>query len=198
MPRPADQVTPHELRCGSCPESGFAFDDVIVLGIYQQAVREAVVATKLARHASLAAALGRLLGELVSKKVSETPVDLITYVPAHFWRRMQRRSMGGVAVMASEVAKRLSQPVEPIVRLTRPVKKQSMLPDSERAANVRGAFALKKSYAWQAPRIINEQHIMLVDDVLTTGSTASEIARILKAAGAARVTLAVVARAVRR
>lgn len=198
MPRPNEPVSSLEFPCASCPETAFQFDEVLSLAIYQQAVREAVVAAKLSKHSSLAVALGWLLGDLVASRLHGKIPDRITCVPSHFARRIQRRGLGGVATMAMAVAKRLSQSYEPTLRLTRHVTKQSMLPDADRAANVRGAFAVKKSYAWQSPQNLRDQHILLVDDVLTTGSTASEIAGVLKAAGAASVTLAVVARAVRR
>jgi len=198
MPRPREPVPPHDSACASCPEKAFQFDEVISLAIYQQAVREAVVAAKLSKHSSLATALGILLGERVANRCGDATPDLITYVPSHFTRRIQRRGMGGVASMAAAVAQRLSKSAPPLLRLTRHVGKQSMLPDADRPENVRGAFALKKSYAWQTSRNLRDQQILLVDDVLTTGSTASEIASVLKNAGAASVTLAVVARAVRR
>lgn len=198
MPRPREAVPPHDLACSSCPKTAFLFDEVISLAIYQQAVREAVVAAKLSKHSSLATALGILLGEEVAKRLGDASPDLITYVPSHFARRIQRRGMGGVASMAAAVAQRLSKSASPLLRLTRHVGKQSMLPDADRPENVRGAFALKKSYAWRTARNLRNQRILLVDDVLTTGSTASEIASVLKNAGAASVTLAVVARAVRR
>jgi predicted amidophosphoribosyltransferase len=56
---------------------------------------------------------------------------------------------------------------------------------------------LKKSYAFSSPFAIADRHVLLVDDVFTTGATANEVTRTLRDGGAARVTLAVVARALR-
>jgi len=77
-----------------------------------------------------------------------------------------------------------------VIVCRRRTQKQGTLMPSERAANVRDAFAFNTDYE------IGGSHLLLVDDIMTTGSTASEAARMLRRAGAARVTVAVVARGV--
>jgi competence protein ComFC len=198
MPRPRESVPPHSEPCGQCKQQQQGFDEVIALGIYQDAIREAVVAAKLARHAPLAKAMGDLLAESIVVRLAGRVPDRVTFVPSHFLRRIKRQGVGGVVVMAAAVGKCLERAPDSLLRVTRLVRKQSMLADQDRPANVRGAFAVKKRYACGASPVLRDQHILLVDDVLTTGSTSSEIAKVLKTAGAARVTLAVVARAVRR
>lgn len=214
MPRPREPAASLAERCNLCKSTRYGFDEVIALAIYQGAVREAVVASKLARHYPLATALGQLLGNHVRNHLGPhsaappdssngspqipMPHDIVTYVPTHFLRRIHRKGLSGAAAIAREVGLRLELPAVPMLRMTRAAKKQSMLLDGERPANVRGAFAIKKRYARVRPDGLKGLNILLVDDVLTTGSTASEIARVLKDAGAGKVTLAVVARAVRR
>ncbi len=198
LPRPREAVPTHDEPCGQCKRKKLAFDEVIVLGIYREAIREAVVAAKLARHAPLAKALGELLADAIVSRCGDQRPARVTFVPTHFIRRIQRQGSGGVATMAAVIGERLQRPPESLLRVTRRVRKQSMLEDADRPENVRGAFAVKKSYAVGASPGLRDQHILLVDDVLTTGSTSSEIARVLKNAGAAQVTLAVVARAVRQ
>ena len=198
MPRPCEPVPPLDQPCYSCPAVPFAFDRVIALGIYQSAIREGVVAAKRSKHAALAAAMGTLLGDVLVRRFTDGIPDRITSVPSHFLRRFHRRGVAGASVIGASVADRLGGKYTPLLRVTRAVKKQSMLPDVDRPANVRDAFAMKRSYAFGKEFCISDLHILLVDDVLTSGSTASEIANVLKAAGAASVTLAVVARAVRR
>ena len=108
----------------------------------------------------------------------------------------------GWVTIATAVATGIGRPCRQLLRITRQIEKQAWLNESERAKNVRGAFAPKKSYAFPSrSRGISGQqiagrHILVVDDVLTTGATANEVARVLKDAGASRVTVAVVARAV--
>jgi predicted amidophosphoribosyltransferase len=200
MPRPAEPVSVLDVHCPLCKAAVNirGLDRVVAFAVYQGAVREAIVASKLARHTSLATALGQLLGEHVKAKLNAHPPDCVTYVPTPLIRRIQRRGLSGGAAMAEETAKALNVQCVSLLRLTRHISKQSLLPDADRPKNVSGAFALKKGYAWPRRLSLRDQHILLVDDVLTTGSTASEIARVVKDAGAARVTLAVVARAVRQ
>jgi predicted amidophosphoribosyltransferase len=199
MPRPAEPASVLDVHCPLCKVANIqGLDRVLALAIYQGAVREAVVASKLARHTALATALGQLLGDHVQSQLSDQPPDWVTYVPTPLIRRIQRRGLSGGAAMAERTAKALEVSCESLLRLTRHISKQSLLPDADRPINVKGAFALKRSYAWPRRTSLRDRHILLVDDVLTTGSTASEIARVLKEAGAARVTLAVVARAVRQ
>ncbi len=204
MPRPSEAVLPLDQRCITCADVEFAFDEVVVLAIYRDAVREAVVASKLARHSPLASQMGELLvSPLCARFGTPTPEvcrwpTRLTFVPTHISRRWQRCGRSGAETIARSVGTSLDMPTEPMLRLTRRVKKQAWLADADRAENVRGAFAMRKRYAYGGPDSLLGQHILLVDDVLTTGSTAAEIASVLKKAGAARVTLAVIARAVRR
>ena len=185
------------LSCVTCKQLKFQFDQVIALWAYQDRVRDAVVAAKYAHQAPLADALGRRLAACCSEAMHEDPADLMTYVPSHFTRRLARGGLGTAAISHS-VAKLSRIPVHGLLRTTRRIAKQAWLDEAERADNVRGAFALKKSYAFARSPDIANRHILLVDDVLTTGATANEIACIFRKGGARRVSLAVVARALRR
>jgi predicted amidophosphoribosyltransferase len=77
-----------------------------------------------------------------------------------------------------------------MLRCTRLLRKQGTLLPSARFSNVRGAFKITTGYD------INDCHVLLVDDILTTGATASEAARVLRRGGAAIVSVAVIARGV--
>lgn len=198
--RPRQEATP----CAGCPAAGFAFDAVTPLAVYQGAVREAVVATKRAGNAALAAALGTRLGDhllqhqAALQRRGEPWPELITFVPTGLFRRLQRGGTSGAACIAAAVSGRLGLPAVALLRQTRTTAKQSLLPDEKRRENVQGAFALARGLpGWPRP-LIRDRHLLLIDDVLTSGSTATEISRVLKQAGAASVHLAVVARAVRR
>jgi predicted amidophosphoribosyltransferase len=154
---------------------------------------------------ALADALGRRLGAEVLSRVSTTTGETfsqgdlpnrVTFVPSHISRQMTR---GGTSarVIAQGVACVLNTPCEGLIRLTRRIKKQAWLDDTQRIQNVRNAF-LPRRQLWMSRRLsLSNEHIMLVDDVLTTGATANEIARVLKQLGARKVTLAVIARTIR-
>lgn len=183
-------------RCGHCRDCEFQFEGVTALWAYQDRVRDAVVAAKYPNNAALSEALGRRLADQVLRRSGEDCPDWVTFTPSHL-RRQISRGGNGAQFIAAAVARRLKRPRHSIVRLTRPISKQAWLDDDQRQENVRDAFAVKKSYAFASPRGVAGRHVLLVDDVLTTGATANEIARVVRRAGARRVSLAVVARAVR-
>ncbi|TWU51039.1 DNA utilization protein GntX [Rubripirellula tenax] len=185
------------LPCPSCRSSGHEFDGVVALWSYQGRVTDAVIAAKYVHNAPLADAMGRRLGQRVQCDLNQVPADCVTYVPSHLTRQLTRGGNGNLAI-AETVARVIGRPCGSLLRVNRRIDKQAWLDDEAREINVRGAFSARKSYALpRSPRITN-RHILVVDDVLTTGATANEVARVLKQSGAAGVTLAVVARAVRR
>jgi predicted amidophosphoribosyltransferase len=146
----------------------------------------------------LASSLGVRLGNCLQQADFAKQIDFVTFVPTHWWRRLLRGGPSGAQRMAISVGKVLKVPTIDMLSTTRWVAKQSLLPDEKREQNVCGAFRLKTSYAWKRSSNLRDRHILLVDDVLTTGATAKEATKVLKHAGAATVRLAVVAKAVRR
>ncbi len=182
--------------CPHCRQLEFCFDGVIVLWAYQGRVCEAVVAAKYAHQTPLGDALGRRLAARVQSMIADDLPDWVTYIPSHLTRQISRGGNGN-QVMAAAVARAVGRPCRRRLRTTRRIDKQAWLDDAQRIENVRGAFSLRKSYASaRSPELAN-RHILLVDDVLTTGATANEVARVLRDGGARRVSLAVIARAIR-
>lgn len=206
-----DQDGPSVSACQRCKKQAFEFDRIVPLWAYLNLVRDAIVTAKYSHQSPLGDALGRRLAERVlaehvpAQRIREDRAedrpDVVTFVPSHFTRQLSRGGNGNLTI-ATAVATGIGRPCRQLLRITRQIEKQAWLNESERAKNVRGAFAPKKSYAFPSrSRGISGQqiagrHILVVDDVLTTGATANEVARVLKDAGASRVTVAVVARAV--
>jgi predicted amidophosphoribosyltransferase len=115
-------------------------------------------------------------------------VDVVTAVPMHPWRRW-RRGTNPPRAMAQQLAERLRVPAAgSMLRLLRNVPAQVGLSRPARFRNVQGEMAVRASYHLEAA------HVLLVDDILTTGATCSEAARVLKRAGAKEVTVFVVGR----
>jgi predicted amidophosphoribosyltransferase len=169
---------------------------VATLWSYQDRVCEAVVAAKYAYQTPLGDALGRRLGSRVEAIFEGDLPDLVTFVPSHATRQLTRGGNGNLAI-ANAVASSVGRRCRLLMRTTRRIAKQAWLDDAQRLENVRDAFSLKKSYALSRSPGIADRHILVVDDVLTTAATANEVARVLRDGGARRVSLAVVARAVR-
>ncbi|GAB6041709.1 hypothetical protein JCM17961_23840 [Endothiovibrio diazotrophicus] len=133
---------------------------------------------------------GRLLAHLlidgaVARETARP--ELILPVPLHP-ARLRRRGFNQSLELARPLAEALAIPVDfALCARIRNTAVQSQLPAKARRANVRGAFALRGP--------LPAAHVALVDDVLTTGHTAAELARLLKGAGAERVEVWTLARA---
>jgi predicted amidophosphoribosyltransferase len=201
------------LECSNCrSRQDSPVDRTFALFAYTGIVCNAVVASKHSYRMPITLSLGRSLGEHVARHFSQTadaqvlqndrhPIDWVTWVPSSHTRRWVRGG-NSVSQMAYEVAVRIAVPTIDCLKTTRRLRKQAWLNDSERQKNVSGAFAARKRYALQTNGAstnteIADKHILVVDDVMTTGATTNEIARVLKRVGAARVSVAVVARAIR-
>ena len=108
-------------------------------------------------------------------------IDLLVPVPLKFRRRLDR-GYNQCEYLASALAGRLGKPVAKnlLKRIGSPAR-QSSLSEDERRENVKGTFKVRN------PEKVAQRTVMVVDDVMTTGSTLAECARVLKEAGAARV-----------
>lgn len=137
---------------------------------------------------SLACALAECLGDTLP--LGDADYDVIIPVPLHSGR-LRWRGFNQAAMLAVAVAQRLERPLDlsALVRV-RPTPPQTMQNRSERSKNLRKAFAVK--YMAQ----VASRRILLIDDVMTTGATADECARTLIVAGARRVDVLTLARAV--
>jgi len=117
--------------------------------------------------------------------------DLIVPVPLH-WHRRWRRGYNQAELLARGVAKRRRIPVVNALRRRKPTANQAGLTSAGRRRNMAGAFEARGAVELRSKRIL------LIDDVFTTGATASACARALKKAGAGSVSLLTLARADRR
>jgi ComF family protein len=137
---------------------------------------------------ALAEMLGRVFREVAGSRVCALGVDVVVPVPLH-WRRHWARGYNQAAAIAREFATGLGVRFEPrLLRRVRHTPQQLQPSAAARRENVRGAFRVKRGASPGGKRIL------LVDDVMTTGSTAAEAARTLRAAGAERVVVAILAR----
>lgn len=112
-------------------------------------------------------------------------------MPLH-WRRSFERGFNQAELVAKHLARRRRIPVVHAVRRVRATRSQTGLTHSQRRENVSGAFRARRGCRLDGLRVL------LVDDVMTTGATASACAGVLKRAGAASVTVLTLARVDRR
>jgi len=186
-------VGPHipitDEGCSACPDTMPRFARIFRLGPYADPLRTIIRELKYHRRDTMRKQLGSMLGKLIAASLEDdqTAPQLVMPTPMHWTRRIVR-GWDQARALANDVGRELKLPVgNELVRL-RNTPQQAKLPRSSRAANVRGAFAVRKADG------LTGASILLVDDVSTTGATANEAARTLLNAGAARVTLAVAAK----
>jgi ComF family protein len=170
--------------CPSCQISPGALDSCVALFAYEEPVDRWIQGAKF--NNELAAA--RLLGDLLADAIpSRTATDTASLVPVPLHRkRLAERGYNQSVEIARRPA-RLGYRLElDYVRRSRHTPAQTGLSARQRKSNLRGAFSVRRN-----PR---GRHIILIDDVLTTGSTLNELAQTLKDAGAARVDAWVIGR----
>jgi ComF family protein len=162
-------------------------------------MREAIHILKYDRVRGAARGLGRFLALAIAQMAAEAPAEMLVIpVPLHRSKHAQRgfnqaRSLAAEALKAlgkTHPAWRLRLAPKTLMRL-RPTESQAGLTPRQRRLNVRGAFMVSD------PAAVTMQHVLLVDDIFTTGATARAAARSLVQAGAASVRVATLARATR-
>jgi ComF family protein len=173
--------------CEACIRKEPPFERVDCLGLYDGGLREAIHRFKFQGAVHLDRAFGRLLAEQLANLRQSFDPELIIAVPLHR-QRLRARTYNQSLLLARELGRcwRLPVPVR-LLRRVRPALQQQGLTGEQRRRNLKGAFALHGR--------LRGERVLLVDDVLTTGTTARECASTLLAGGASRVAVAVLGRA---
>lgn len=191
-PRCAASVGPFanlDGGCARCRDSPYHFTQAVRLGPYEGLLRDAVLRMKHLAGEALADHLGALWAEHAAERLQGLNVDVVVPVPLHWWR-LWARGYNQSEALARALADRLGKPCRPgWVRRVRATPHQTQQTPAQRRLNVRGAFRAR------AGSSLAGKSVLVVDDVLTTGTTCSEVARALREGGAARVVVAVLAHA---
>jgi ComF family protein len=176
--------------CGSCRLRRPVFAYARAAARYEDVVRGALHALKFGGRRALAGPLGDLLAEAVDGRLPMGLPDLLVPVPLHR-RRERERGFNQSLLLARRLGQTWHRPArgDVVVRVVATAP-QTALDASARRANLRGAFRVRR------PELIAGRHVVVVDDVLTTGATVSECVRCLEAGGAATVGVLTVARVV--
>jgi ComF family protein len=180
-------------RCPVCRRIDHPFDRAVAYGSYDGGLRELIHLLKYNSVRPAANVLGRMLAEAVTtlEPSFEQATVLVVPVPLFQGKRSQRgfnqAELIARAALKAYARQRLQLASDILVR-TRETHSQIGLTSHQRRENLRGAFAVPRSQE------VTGREVLLVDDVYTTGTTASECARVLRRAGATKVWVATVAR----
>lgn len=171
--------------CGRCLKKPPSFDETYAPFLYQSQMRYLVGQLKFANDYKNARLLAALLAEHIADS-AELPECLLP-VPLHP-KRYRERGFNQSIEIARHLSRQLHIPLDLqcCVR-TRDTGHQTSLPAKQRRRNMRRAFSMAKPLPYR--------HLAIIDDVMTTGATASALAAALKLAGASRVDVWVCARA---
>ncbi len=173
------------------------FVRAVAYGLYQDNMREAIHALKYDRLHPAARQLGGFLAQAMARLAADAPAEiLVVPVPLHRLKYAQRgfnqaRSLAAEAIRClrkSHPEWRLTLAASTLMRL-KATESQAGLTPRQRRLNVRGAFTVSDSSA------VTMKHVLVVDDIYTTGATARAAAQALVQAGAASVWVATLARA---
>jgi len=186
LPFPGDLTAPFE--CSNCRDLKLHFSSARSAAVARTVVLEAIHHFKYSRALWFENFLAGLLIAEASPVLRGQKESFIVPVPLHPLKKRERE-FNQAAVLATRLARETGIPMnEKILLRVKPTETQTHLKREERAANIRGAFAIRKGVK------LNGRRIILVDDVFTTGATTNECARALRTAGAGDVCVWTVAR----
>jgi ComF family protein len=186
-PRCAITLTTQRNACHSCTVRPPSYDASFCATDYAAPIDNLVRALKFNAQLPLAAIFAeRIMGAVPNAAVSNA--GLMVAVPLSS-QRIAQRGFNQAHEIARHIARAWQLPLSTaICHRVRDTQPQSSLPVAERRGNMRGAFTLMRSH------VVRGQHVLVVDDVMTTGETLESFAAMLKRYGAARVTNLVFAR----
>lgn len=168
-------------RCGRCDGHSFHFDRAYACTYYEGPTRELLHLYKFSRRRALGRFFARRMAFFARTRVQPAAFDAVVAVPLDS-RARRERGFNQSESVARLVAHELGvEHLPSAMRRSASPSPQSRLPRGKRKKNVSGRFSVSGAATLRGRRLL------LVDDVLTTGHTASECARVLKEAGAASV-----------
>ena len=186
--QPFDGAIEGEFICSQCKDRQYHFDCAVTRYMSRGVVREFIHRFKYDRQFYLRHPLAAWMMEaLEDERILRQPFDAFVPVPLHS-ARYRERDFNQAEVLAKLISKQSKKPILHALKRIRYTTTQTRLDREERMENLRNAFRVR-----HAPSV-QSRHLILVDDVFTTGSTVEECARVLRQSGAASVRVITVAR----
>jgi ComF family protein len=169
------------------PEKGQYFDEVICVFEYSTIIKKAILKYKFFNKPHYYRTFALLLSDKINMMTIKPEIDIIISVPLHK-SRQRSRGYNQSYLISRAVSKEIGVKEGSYLLLrVKETQSQSTLPKNKRHSNIENAFKVLKHHE------IKGKKILIIDDILTTGSTLNECSRVLKEAGALQVIAAVIA-----
>ena len=184
-----DVVRPCEIYCEECkvkmPEHTYkkkirGVYEALSIAPYDDIFADAILRLKAQKREQYAYQLAKFMAQKLREEFGILNFDIITFVPLHP-QDHEKRGFNQCELLAINMSKELNIPCEALIKKTRKNKPQHNLPASERQKNVEGVFRPVDKNR------IKSKRILLIDDIVTTGSTLGECAKILEENGALEI-----------
>ncbi|MEP7015711.1 MAG: ComF family protein [Verrucomicrobiota bacterium] len=176
------------FTCANCAHRKIHFDAAVAVYRSRGIVRHVIHEFKYSHQMHLRHIVARWLGEALNDvRLRGRHFDVLVPVPLHPARKRER-GFNQAALLAKLLSARMSIQSRPLLERVRYTTTQTAFDRAERMENLHNAFRLRENMN------VRGLHVLLIDDVLTTGSTLSECARVLKEAGAVSVHAVTAAR----
>lgn len=184
------QLSAPAALCTPCNTSSVPIQRCLSVWSYQPPLDAVMKGLKFQHLPYLAHSLGEAVARHLGARLEDLgPIDAVVPVPLH-WRRRLQRGFDQAHLLAKVVAQGLGAPLRPVLRRHRATPAQSRLSREARQRNLARAFTWK---AWRRPWP-RDAHVLLLDDVVTTGATLMAAAEVLQASSPCRITAVTVAR----
>lgn len=178
------RVTPYPINfCDSCIEKNVFFDRALSVFDYQPPISDLIQNFKYKNKRYFATYFAEELYLLC--KAKNLDFDIITFVPMHE-ERQKERGYNQAEILANKLSLKLGASVCNCIKKTKLTERQATLSLNERLKNLSSSFKVDKG-------VVKDKKVLLVDDVLTTGATAETLSKLLKKAGAKKVTVLTIA-----
>lgn len=185
---PGSAIVPFDTRCGECRLASPRFGICRSAGLYEGALKQCIHLFKFEGRRELARPLGLLMAECAARELCGIAFDCLVPVPLHR-KKLRARGFNQAAALACELGIRIGVPVAyRVLERIEERDSQSTLTRAARSRNVSGAFAVG------GRELVEGMHLLLVDDVFTTGATVGECVRVLLRGGAGAVDVLTLAR----
>ena len=177
-------------RCAKCLEESYSFDKAFACAPYEEHMKRLIHTYKFKRRKYLKYYFIKIMREFIRLNLSPQNFDAVLPVPISSQRFLER-GFNQSELISLEIARefRLPHSSGNLIR-AKSETPQSLLTKTGRKVNVQDAFLVRR------PELFDSKKLLLIDDILTTGQTASECAKTLKKAGAASVTVLALARGI--